>query len=105
MFRLKSGQALREKQKFGKKGGGKRIPKEVVELLKGYFHSGNTPGKSHLSAEDMMRELHMAAEMGHLAKEKIPQKVDTIRGWISRYSAHIKAEAAEKALTTSGNFQ
>ncbi|CAG8461756.1 5467_t:CDS:2, partial [Funneliformis caledonium] len=102
---LKTLNALREKQKFGKKGGDKRILKEVVELLKGYFHSGNTPGKSHLSAEDMMRELHMAAEMGHLAKEKILQKVDTIRGWISRYSAYIKAEAAEKVLTTSGNFQ
>ncbi|CAG8727576.1 15631_t:CDS:1, partial [Funneliformis mosseae] len=35
---------------------------------------------SHLLAEDMMRELHMAAEMRHLAKEKILQKVDTIRG-------------------------
>ncbi|CAG8672709.1 730_t:CDS:2, partial [Funneliformis mosseae] len=63
-----------------KKGGGKRIPKEVVELMKGYFHSRNTPDKSYLSAEDMMRELHIAVEMGHLAKEKIPQKVDTIRG-------------------------
>ncbi|CAG8471083.1 2333_t:CDS:2 [Funneliformis caledonium] len=102
---MKSGWALREKQKFGKKGSGKRIPKEVVKLLKGYFHSENTPGKSHLSAEDMIRELHMAAEMGHLAKEKIPQKVDIIRGWISRYSTHIKVEAAKKALTTSGNFQ
>ncbi|CAG8711610.1 5959_t:CDS:2, partial [Funneliformis mosseae] len=90
---------------FGKKGGDKRISKEVVELLKGYFHSGNIPGKSHLSAEDIIRELHMAAEMGHLVKEKIPQKVNTIRVWISRYSAHIKAKAAEKALTTSGNFQ
>ena len=105
MFWLESGWALCEKQKFSKKGSGKRIPKEVVELLKGYFHSRNTPGKSHLSAEDMMRELHMAAEMGHLAKEKIPQKVDTIRGWISRYLAHIKMEVAEKALTISGNFQ
>ncbi|CAG8701299.1 13393_t:CDS:1, partial [Funneliformis mosseae] len=54
--------------------------------------------------KDMMRELHMAAEMRHLAKEKISQKVDTIRGWISRYSTHIKMEAAKKALTTSGNF-
>ncbi|CAG8440504.1 2380_t:CDS:2 [Funneliformis mosseae] len=43
-------------------------------------NDGNTPGKSHLSAEDMMRELYMAAEMGHLTKEKISQKVDTIRG-------------------------
>lgn len=104
MFRLDSGWALREKQKFGKKGGGKRISKDVVDLLKSYFHSGNIPGKSRLSAEDMMKELHIAAEMGHLAKEKIPGKVETIRGWISRYSAHIKAEIAEKVLVTNGHL-
>lgn len=100
---MESGWALREKQKFGKKGGGKRISKEVVELLKSYFHSGNVPGKSHLSAEDMMKELHMTAEAGHLEKEKIPQKVETIRGWISRYSAHLKTEVAEKVFFANNN--
>ena len=47
----------------------------------------------------------MAAEMRHLAKEKIPQKVDIIKGWISRYSVHIKVEVAEIALIISGNLQ
>jgi hypothetical protein len=91
------------KNKNSVKKGGKRISKEVVELLKGYFHSGNVPGKSHLSAEDMMKKLHIAAETGHLDKEKIPQKVDTIRGWISRYSAHLKTEVAEKAFFVNSN--
>ncbi|CAG8582492.1 5047_t:CDS:2 [Funneliformis caledonium] len=58
----------------------------------------NASGKSCLSAKDMMKELYIIAEMRHLAKEKIPQKVDTIRGWILRYSAYVKAEVAEKAL-------
>ena len=52
----------------------------------------------------MMRELHIVAKIGQLAKEKIPQKVDTIKGWILRYSVHIKAEVAEKALATSSNL-
>ncbi|CAG8605714.1 2227_t:CDS:2 [Funneliformis caledonium] len=40
----------------------------------------NVSDKSYLSAKDMMKELHMAAEARHLKKEKIPQKVDIIRG-------------------------
>ncbi|CAI2188983.1 9207_t:CDS:1, partial [Funneliformis geosporum] len=59
---------------------GKRISKEVIKLLKGYFYSANTSDKSHLLAEDMMRELHIIAEIDHLVKKKIPQKVDKIKG-------------------------
>jgi len=36
-FALSSGWALKENQKFGKKGGGKRISKNVILYLKAYF--------------------------------------------------------------------
>lgn len=36
-FPLKLGWALKENQKFGKKGGGKRISKHIVVLLEGNF--------------------------------------------------------------------
>jgi len=40
-FPLKPGWALKENQKMGNKGGGKRISKKVIQYLQAYFHAGN----------------------------------------------------------------
>ncbi|CAG8532518.1 17442_t:CDS:1, partial [Funneliformis caledonium] len=48
------------------------------------------------SEQDMYNELVKLADKGELDRYKIP-KVQTIKGWISRYSRQVKKEAAEKA--------
>ncbi|RHZ83394.1 hypothetical protein Glove_95g8 [Diversispora epigaea] len=55
-------------QKYGKKGGGKRISKKVWNLLQEYF----------LEAESMFFQLKQCAENGIIDKEEIP-KLETIR--------------------------
>ena len=54
---LKPGFALKSKQIFGKKGGGKRINLEVVEKLKEMFLADNIEKNQKLSAENMLRNL------------------------------------------------
>ena len=44
----------------------------------------------------MYNELVNLADKGEIDRNKVP-KVQTIKGWISRYSRQVKKEAAEKA--------
>ena len=48
---------LKNNQKFGRKGGGKCIPKIIVKLLKPCFHSGNHDKSQRFTPEDMHKEL------------------------------------------------
>src|SRR5436305_13287744 len=52
-FTLSSGWALKEKQKFGKKGGGKRISKNVISYLEAYFLAGDVNKSEKYTAQEM----------------------------------------------------
>jgi hypothetical protein len=97
---LQLGWALKENQKFGRKGTGTRISKEIVSLLQGFFLAGNANKSNRYSEQDMYYELVDMADKGEIDKNKIP-KIQTIKGWISRYSRQVKKEAAEKASENS----
>ncbi|RHZ80587.1 hypothetical protein Glove_134g146 [Diversispora epigaea] len=71
-----SGWALKENQKYGKKGGGKHMTKAVKELLKIFFHTGDEN-----------------------KTDEIPQ-LKTIENWISRYSSQHKKSSAKRAKNT-----
>ena len=49
----------------------------------------------------MYNELVNLADKEEIDRNKIP-KVQTIKGWISRYSRQVKKEAAEKTSENSG---
>jgi|ERR1043165_362088 hypothetical protein len=94
-FALPSGWALKENQKFGKKGGGKRISKHVVPYLEAYFLAGDVDKSERYTAQEMYNELKELVEKGILEKEAIP-KVSTIGNWITRYAqAHRKVQAQQ----------
>ncbi|PKY46438.1 hypothetical protein RhiirA4_420645 [Rhizophagus irregularis] len=85
-FPLESGWALKSKQKYGKKGGGKRISKRVWKLLEEYFLEGDVDKSKRFTATTMLENLRNKVEERELDEEEIP-KLQTIQGWISRYSA------------------
>ena len=96
-FPLESGWALKSKQKYGKKGGGKRISKRVWKLLEEYFLEGDVDKSKRLTATTMLESLRKKVEEGELDEEEIP-KLQTIQGWISRYSAQHRQKMAEMSL-------
>ena len=81
-FALSSGWALKENQKFGKKGGGKRISKSVIPYLEAYFLAGDINKSDKYTPQEMHNELKGLAEEGILEVEEIP-KVPTISNWIA----------------------
>jgi hypothetical protein len=91
---------LKENQKMGNKGGGKRMSKKVVQYLQAYFHAGNLNPKDRYTAEKMHESLKELVHEKELSAEDIPE-VKTIKGWIGRYSASSKKEMSEKALEQS----
>src|SRR5437870_1684657 len=101
-YPLPKGWAIKGEQKYGKKGVGTRIAKEVVDLLKGFFHAGNANSSQRYLPEDMFRALNEKANNNELEYTKIP-KIETIRNWISRYSTAMKKETAERMLTSFSN--
>lgn len=94
-FALPSGWALKERQKFGKKGGGKRISKNVIPYLEAYFLAGDVDKSEKYTAQEMYNELKELVKEGILEEEEIP-KVSTIGNWITRYAqAHRKIQAQQ----------
>ncbi|CAJ0849766.1 1823_t:CDS:2 [Entrophospora sp. SA101] len=83
------GWALKEKQKFGKKGGGVRMSSQVTSLCQNYFHAGNTNKSDRYSPEDMLNELNKLVKERQLDPNELP-KINTIQSWIGRYSANCK---------------
>ena len=96
-FALSSGWALKERQRFGKKGGGKRISKHVITYLEAYFLAGDINKSEKYTAQEMYNELKELAEEGILEEEEIP-KVSTISNWITRYAQAHRKEKAKQAL-------
>ncbi|PKC13739.1 hypothetical protein RhiirA5_372007, partial [Rhizophagus irregularis] len=76
-FLLPSEWALKERQKFGKKGGGKRISKYVIPYFEAYFLAGDVNKSEKYTAQEMYNELKELVEEGILEAEEIP-KVSTI---------------------------
>ncbi|RIB02547.1 hypothetical protein C2G38_2227537 [Gigaspora rosea] len=81
---LPAGWALKETQKFGIKGKGKRISKNVVPLLEAFFLARDANKSDRYTAKDMLNELHSMAREGILEDDEIP-KLTTIANWISEY--------------------
>jgi hypothetical protein len=73
------------------------MPKMIITLLQSFFHAGNADKSDRYSANDMLSELIHMSNNGELDPEIIP-KVETIKNWISRYSAACKREMAAIAL-------
>jgi hypothetical protein len=96
-FALSSGWALKENQKFGKKGGGKRISKNVISYLEAYFLAGDINKSEKYTAQEMHNELKGLVEEGVLEEEEIP-KVSTISNWIARYAQAHRKLRAQQAL-------
>ncbi|UZO05371.1 uncharacterized protein OCT59_025725 [Rhizophagus irregularis] len=76
-FILPSEWALKERQKFGKKGGEKRISKYVIPYFEAYFLAGDVNKSEKYTAQEMYNELKELVEEGILEAEEIP-KVSTI---------------------------
>jgi hypothetical protein len=66
---------------------------QVVQLLKSFFLAGTMNKSDRYNAESMHANLVVMGEEGNLDKEEIP-KIETIKNWISRYSATFKKESA-----------
>jgi hypothetical protein len=90
---------LKSAQKFGKRGGGKRISKRVWNLLQEYFLEGNVNKSQRHTAESMLAQLKQNVKDGVIEEEEVP-KLDTIKNWISRYTNQHRQEAAKVAQTS-----
>lgn len=99
VFSLPAGWALKEAQKFGKKGGGKRISKDVVPLLEAFFLAGDADKSDRYTAENMLNELRSMAHEGILEKDKVP-KLTTIANWISGYAKKHRKNSAKQSIGT-----
>ncbi|CAG8782523.1 3372_t:CDS:2, partial [Rhizophagus irregularis] len=97
VYPLQIGWALKENQKFGKKGAGKRMTNQVRALLEGYFMAGNADKSNRYTAQDMQRELEKCAQEGEIDKDDVP-KVTTIQNWISKTTREHREEAATRVL-------
>ncbi|CAB4496348.1 unnamed protein product [Rhizophagus irregularis] len=97
IFHLQLGWALKCNQKYGKKGSGKRLVKEVVTALTHFFMVGQRDPSDRYTAKDMLDGLKEMAENGEITTEVIPS-LKTIENWITRYSSLSKKEHAERFL-------
>lgn len=96
-FPLIMGWALKHNHKYGRKGGGKRLSLDVVEVLKRLFMTGQEDPSNRYSPKDMLMVLKEMAEDGELTTEEIPTE-KSIDSWISRYSRASKRELAKRTL-------
>ena len=99
-FPLTSGWATKEVQKYGKKGGGKRIKKKISAILEECFLVGNVDKSRRMNAQDMWNLLNLKVQEGEIESSDIP-KVMTIQGWITRYAAQLREKSAQTVLQES----
>jgi hypothetical protein len=81
-FPLVSGWALKEVQKYGKKGGSKHIKKKVILILEQCFLAGNVDKSQRMNAQE---------------SSDLP-KLTTIQGWITRYSAQLRERSVQATV-------
>ncbi|CAG8718458.1 1697_t:CDS:2, partial [Racocetra fulgida] len=85
--------------KFGKKGGGKRIRTEVINILKQLFLNGNLNPKDKMTAKEMREELLRFVRAGEIEEHHVPQ-LNTIQSWIGRYAKEFNREETAIVLET-----
>lgn len=86
---------MKSKQKYGIRGGGKRITKKVKSYLEGYFLAGNVNKTDRMTAKEMVSQLQILANEGEIQVENIPE-VATVANWITRYAANLKKLSARR---------
>lgn len=86
---------MKSKQKYGIRGGGKRITKKVKSYLEGYFLAGNVNKTDRMTAKEMVSQLQILANKGEIQVENIPE-VATVANWITRYAANLKKLSARR---------
>jgi hypothetical protein len=96
-FALSSRWALKENQKFGKKGGGKQISKNIIPYLEIYFLTRDINKSEKYTTQEMYNKLKGLVEEGVLKKEEIP-KISTINNWIAQYAQTYRKLKAQQAL-------
>lgn len=101
-FSLTNGWALRNNQKYGKKGSGKRMTATVKAYLEGYFLSGNANKTDRMSAKDMVKELQNLAKEGEIQLDDVPE-IKTVEGWIARFSSSLRKEYAAQRIAENNN--
>ncbi|CAG8712835.1 6177_t:CDS:2 [Gigaspora margarita] len=72
------------------------------KLLEEYFLEGNIDKSKRFTAASMLECLKRKIEEGELDEDEIP-KLQTIQGWIARYSAQYRQKMAEKSIEISSN--
>ena len=70
---------------------------KAVELLKIFFHTGDTCKSEWYTPKEMLEELKKNVEIGELEAVDIP-KLSTIENWIGRYSRQNKVAIAKKQI-------
>ena len=78
-FLLLSGWAIKEVQKYEKKGGRKHIKKRISAILKECFLAGNVDKSYRMTAQDMWNLLTLKAQEEEIESLGI-SKVTTIQG-------------------------
>jgi hypothetical protein len=101
-FELEKGWALKSKQRFRIRGGGKCMTKNVKSHLEGYFLSGNINKSDQMTAKEMVSELQILANEGEIQVKEIPE-VATVANWITRYVAGLKKLSAQKIEENTKN--
>lgn len=86
---------MKSEQKYGIRGGGKRITKKVKSYLEGYFLAGNVNKTDRMTAKEMVSQLQILANKGEIQVENIPE-VATVANWITRYAANLKKLSARR---------
>jgi hypothetical protein len=94
-FELEKGWALKSKQKYGIRGGEKRMTKKIKSYLEGYFLAGNINKTDRMTAKEMVSQLHILVDEGEIQVENIPE-VATVANWITRYAANLKKSLAQR---------
>ncbi|CAG8487185.1 1687_t:CDS:2 [Gigaspora rosea] len=98
-FQMPKSWAFPANAKFKKKGGGKRIKAEVVNILKQFFLNGNLNPKDKMTAKEMHEELLKFARTGEIEDDHVPQ-LTTIQNWIGRYAREFNQEGTAIALNS-----
>ncbi|RIB05837.1 hypothetical protein C2G38_2047279 [Gigaspora rosea] len=94
------GWALKETQKYGKRGGRKHMTVRIIKLLKSFFHAGDVDKSERYTAKDMLNALEKKTEVGELETSEIP-KLKTIENWIGCYARQYKKDLGKKAQNLS----
>lgn len=96
-FPLVNGWALKEVQKYGKKGGSKHIKKKVILILEQCFLAGNVDKSQRMNAQEMLDFLNLKVREKEIESSDLP-KLTTIQGWITRYSAQLRERSVQATV-------